>query len=301
MSLSIKKHGTRKNARLCLLGNSINYAYQKRQFSVTRRQGIIEIIPKKDAEPFLIKNWRPITLLNWDYKIVAKALVHLFLCAYCSFLPLFLCAYCSSVPLFLCSSVLLMLCSSVPLCLLSLCSSVPTVPLCLLFLCSSVPTVPLFLCANYFSVRTVPTFPLFLCSCVPTVPTVPLFLCAYYFSVRTVPLFLCAYVSSVPVCLLFLLHLLFFCSSVPTVPLCLLFLCSFVSESSALWWRQSSHRTQAISPEFDDSLHWEIRHVVIMTMRTKSCVHRLHKQIRFVGNRMHVCKLCSVRPQFSYL
>ena len=39
------------------LVTSINYAYQKRQFSVTRRQGIIEIIPKKDAEPFLIKNY----------------------------------------------------------------------------------------------------------------------------------------------------------------------------------------------------------------------------------------------------
>ena len=31
------------------------------------------IIPKKDLEPFLIKNWRPISLLNCNYKIVAKA------------------------------------------------------------------------------------------------------------------------------------------------------------------------------------------------------------------------------------
>ena len=33
-------------------------------------------VPKKDAEPFLIKNWRPITLLNCDYKIAAKALAN---------------------------------------------------------------------------------------------------------------------------------------------------------------------------------------------------------------------------------
>ena len=40
---------------------------------MTQRHGIIKLIPKKDAEPYLIKNWCPITLLNCDYKIVAKA------------------------------------------------------------------------------------------------------------------------------------------------------------------------------------------------------------------------------------
>ena len=56
------------------LVTSINHAYQKEQFSVTQRRGIIKLIPKKDTEPYLIKNWRPITLLNCDYKISAKAL-----------------------------------------------------------------------------------------------------------------------------------------------------------------------------------------------------------------------------------
>ena len=51
------------------LVTSINHAYQKEQFSVTQRRGIIKLIPKKDTEPYLIKNWRPITLLNCDYKI----------------------------------------------------------------------------------------------------------------------------------------------------------------------------------------------------------------------------------------
>ena len=58
------------------LVTSINHAYQKEQFSVTQRRGIIKLIPKKDTEPYLIKNWRPITLLNCDYKIAAKALAN---------------------------------------------------------------------------------------------------------------------------------------------------------------------------------------------------------------------------------
>ena len=52
--------------------NSINYAYRSGQLSVTQRRGIIKLIPKKDAEPDLIKNWRPISLLNCDYKIAAR-------------------------------------------------------------------------------------------------------------------------------------------------------------------------------------------------------------------------------------
>ena len=38
------------------LVTSINHAYQKEPFSVTQRRGIIKLIPKKDAEPFLIRN-----------------------------------------------------------------------------------------------------------------------------------------------------------------------------------------------------------------------------------------------------
>ena len=57
---------------------SINQAYHAGQLSVTQRRGIIKLIPKKDAEPYLIKNWRPISLLNCDYKIAAKAIVNRF-------------------------------------------------------------------------------------------------------------------------------------------------------------------------------------------------------------------------------
>ena len=43
---------------------------------MTQRRGIIKLIPKKDAEPDLIRNWRPITLLNCDYKKAAKAVAN---------------------------------------------------------------------------------------------------------------------------------------------------------------------------------------------------------------------------------
>ena len=38
------------------------------------RWGIVKLIPKKDAKLVLIKNWRPLTLLNCDYKIASKAI-----------------------------------------------------------------------------------------------------------------------------------------------------------------------------------------------------------------------------------
>ena len=57
---------------------SLNYAHQIGQLSVTQRRGIIKLIPKKDAEPYFIKNWRPISLLNCDYKIATKAIANRF-------------------------------------------------------------------------------------------------------------------------------------------------------------------------------------------------------------------------------
>ena len=46
------------------------------KLSITQRRGIIKLITKKDAEPFFIKNWRPLTLLNSDYKIAAKSIAN---------------------------------------------------------------------------------------------------------------------------------------------------------------------------------------------------------------------------------
>jgi hypothetical protein len=56
--------------------NSINCAYTEGKFSISQRRGIIKLIPKKDAEPYFVKNWQLITLLNSDYKIAAKAIAN---------------------------------------------------------------------------------------------------------------------------------------------------------------------------------------------------------------------------------
>ena len=56
--------------------SALNLAYESGCLSVTQKRGIIKLIPKKDVEPFYIKNWRPITLLNTDYKIAAKAIAN---------------------------------------------------------------------------------------------------------------------------------------------------------------------------------------------------------------------------------
>ena len=55
---------------------SLNFAYKAGTLSVSQRQGVIKLIPKKDANLHLIKNWRPLTLLNCDYKIATKAITN---------------------------------------------------------------------------------------------------------------------------------------------------------------------------------------------------------------------------------
>ena len=44
------------------------------QLSISQRQAIIEPIAKKDRDKRFVKNWRPITLLNVDTKILSKSL-----------------------------------------------------------------------------------------------------------------------------------------------------------------------------------------------------------------------------------
>ena len=45
---------------------------------MSTRRGIISLIPKKDRDHLLIKNWHPLTLLNTDFKILAKLLANKF-------------------------------------------------------------------------------------------------------------------------------------------------------------------------------------------------------------------------------
>ena len=41
---------------------------------ISQKRGVITLIPKADKDPELLKNWRPITLLNQDYKYLAAAI-----------------------------------------------------------------------------------------------------------------------------------------------------------------------------------------------------------------------------------
>lgn len=54
--------------------DSLNYSAFVGEFSISQRKGIISLIPKKDKDPFLLKNWRPTTLLNVDYKLATKCI-----------------------------------------------------------------------------------------------------------------------------------------------------------------------------------------------------------------------------------
>ena len=54
--------------------NSFNYGFHKGELSISQRQSIIRLIPKKNKNLLYLKNSRPISLLNVDYKIACEAL-----------------------------------------------------------------------------------------------------------------------------------------------------------------------------------------------------------------------------------
>ncbi len=53
---------------------SFNNAIALGELSITQRHGMIILLPKEDKIKLYLKNWRPITLLNSDYKIFSGAL-----------------------------------------------------------------------------------------------------------------------------------------------------------------------------------------------------------------------------------
>ena len=53
---------------------SLNAAYFHKEMSISQRRGVITLIPKDDSNLLELSNWRPITLLNVDYKIASKAI-----------------------------------------------------------------------------------------------------------------------------------------------------------------------------------------------------------------------------------
>ena len=54
---------------------NLNAAYELGELSISQRRGVITLLPKEDGPLSVLYNWRPITLLNTDYKIASKAIV----------------------------------------------------------------------------------------------------------------------------------------------------------------------------------------------------------------------------------
>ena len=57
-----------------ILVECFNELYEKGYLTNSQRQAVITLIEKKNKDRIFLKNWRPVSLLNVDYKIVSKAL-----------------------------------------------------------------------------------------------------------------------------------------------------------------------------------------------------------------------------------
>jgi len=55
---------------------SFTQSYKNGYLSITQRQGIISLIPKKDKDPLQLHNWRPLSILNHDQKLLTKVLAN---------------------------------------------------------------------------------------------------------------------------------------------------------------------------------------------------------------------------------
>ena len=57
-----------------LLVEVLNEAYVRGTLATSQKQGVITLLEKEGKNPLYIQNYRPITLLNVDYKILSKVL-----------------------------------------------------------------------------------------------------------------------------------------------------------------------------------------------------------------------------------
>lgn len=59
-----------------LLLASFNQSYRYGVLPTSQKQGVITLLPKQGKDSRLLKNWRPISLLNTDYKILAACIAN---------------------------------------------------------------------------------------------------------------------------------------------------------------------------------------------------------------------------------
>ena len=57
-----------------LVYNSFLNAFEDETLSCEQRRGVLRLIPNKNQDLTLIKNWRPISLINTDYKLLTHVL-----------------------------------------------------------------------------------------------------------------------------------------------------------------------------------------------------------------------------------
>ena len=53
---------------------SFHWSFKNKELSLDQKRGIINLVPKPGKDLCQLKNWRPISLLNVDYKILTKIL-----------------------------------------------------------------------------------------------------------------------------------------------------------------------------------------------------------------------------------
>ena len=58
------------------LVNSLNYSFENQNLTELQKQSIITLLPKPGKDTSLLDNWRPISLLNVDYKIATKSIAN---------------------------------------------------------------------------------------------------------------------------------------------------------------------------------------------------------------------------------
>ena len=52
--------------------NMLELSYQESSLPISLKNGVLNLIPKKGKDQRLLKNLRPITLLNSDYKLMER-------------------------------------------------------------------------------------------------------------------------------------------------------------------------------------------------------------------------------------